>query len=112
MTGEPPFTAPDPPKGMTLIVFSAPDGDRAEVELLVAGLGDADAATFGSPPTETIKLVEDGRVLATLDREQLLETRLPQVVRAGFLPEPGTVIGDPAAWVARHAGRVRFISDP
>ena len=94
-------------------MFAPPDADPAEVDLLLAGLEDADdAATFGSTPTETIKLVEGERVLATLDREQLVETRLPQVVRTNVLPEPGTQLGDPAVWVARQGGGVRLISAP
>jgi hypothetical protein len=113
VTGVRPFSAPDPPPKTTLVVFAAPDADPAEVDLLLAGLEDADdAATFGSTPTETIKLVEGERVLATLDREQLVETRLPQVVRTTVLPEPGTQLGDPAVWVARQGGGVRLISLP
>ena len=110
--GEPPFRAPRVPDGTSLVVFSGPGGDQAEVDLLLAGLGDADAAAFGSTPTETIKLVERGRVLATLDREQLVATRLPQVVRPTALPERGTLLGDPAVWVAQHGGRVRLIGAP
>ena len=79
---------------------------------MLAGLGDADAAAFGSTPTETIKLLERGTVLATFDREQLVATRLPQVVRPTALPEPGTLLGDPAVWVAQHGGRVRLIGAP
>ncbi len=111
-TGEPPFRAPRVPDGTSLVVFSGPGGDQTEVDLLLAGLGDADAAAFGSTPTETIKLVERGTVLATLDREQLVATRLPQVVRATALPKPGTLLGDPAVWVAQHGGRVRLIGAP
>ncbi len=113
VAGVPPFTAPELPDGATLVVFSAPDIDQAEVDLLLQGIGDtAEAATLGSAPTETVKLVEGGRVLATLDREQLVETRLPQVVRSTALPEPGTRLDDPAAWVAQRGGRVRLISVP
>lgn len=113
VTGVRPFSAPEPPPRTTLVVFAAPDADPAEVDLLLAELKDADdAATFGSTPTETVKLVRGERVLATLDREQLVETRLPQVVRSTVLPEPGTQLGDPAVWVARHGGGVRLISLP
>lgn len=45
----------------------------------------ADAAIPGISLTDTIKQVEDGKVIATLDREQLVAVQTPQAFRASVI---------------------------
>lgn len=53
------------------------------IERVAAG---ADAAVPGVPLTDTVKRVDDrGRVLETLDREELVAVQTPQAFRAGVL---------------------------
>jgi len=45
----------------------------------------ADAAIPGVPVTDTVKRVEDGRVVETVDRSRLVAVQTPQAFRAGIL---------------------------
>jgi 2-C-methyl-D-erythritol 4-phosphate cytidylyltransferase len=45
----------------------------------------ADAAIPGVPVTDTVKRVEDGRVVETVDRTRLVAVQTPQAFRAGVL---------------------------
>ena len=47
--------------------------------------GGADAAIPGVPVTDTVKQVEDGRVVATVDRSRLVAVQTPQAFRAAVL---------------------------
>ncbi|MGH9226381.1 MAG: 2-C-methyl-D-erythritol 4-phosphate cytidylyltransferase [Acidimicrobiales bacterium] len=52
---------------------------------VVAALAHADGAVPGVPVTDTVKRVQDGRVLATLDRAELVAVQTPQAFRADAL---------------------------
>ena len=47
--------------------------------------GGADAAIPGVPVTDTVKQVDDGRVVATVDRSRLVAVQTPQAFRAAVL---------------------------
>ena len=55
---------------------------EAVIEAVLAG---ADAAIPGVAVTDTIKRVEDGRVVGTLDRDDLVAVQTPQAFRADML---------------------------
>jgi 2-C-methyl-D-erythritol 4-phosphate cytidylyltransferase len=55
---------------------------EAVIEAILAG---ADAAVPGIAVTDTIKRVEDGRVVGTLDRDDLVAVQTPQAFRADML---------------------------
>lgn len=55
---------------------------RRVVEAVRAG---ADAAVPGVPVTDTVKVVEDGRVVETVDRSRLVAVQTPQAFRAEVL---------------------------
>ena len=62
------------------------------IEAVLAG---ADAAIPGIAVTDTIKRVEDGRVMGTLDRDDLVAVQTPQAFRADVLRRAHE--GDPQA---------------
>ena len=62
------------------------------IEAVLAG---ADAAIPGIAVTDTIKRVEDGRVVGTLDRDDLVAVQTPQAFRADMLRRAHE--GDPEA---------------
>ena len=81
----------------------------------------ADAAIPGVPVTDTVKQVEDGRVVATVDRSRLVAVQTPQAFRAAVLRqahagEPdadGPEATDDAALVEALGGRVMVVDgDP
>ncbi len=55
----------------------------------------ADAAVPGVPVADTVKRVKDGRVVATVDRSDLVGVQTPQAFRAGVLRQAHA--GDPEA---------------
>jgi 2-C-methyl-D-erythritol 4-phosphate cytidylyltransferase len=55
---------------------------RAAIDAVRAG---ADAALCAIPVTDTVKRVHDGRVVATLDRTELVAVQTPQAFRASAL---------------------------
>jgi 2-C-methyl-D-erythritol 4-phosphate cytidylyltransferase len=78
--------------------------------------GGADAAIPGVPITDTVKQVEDGRVVATVDRSRLVAVQTPQAFRAAVLrrahaTDPDAT--DDAALVEALGGRVVVVDgDP
>ncbi|MEA2972861.1 MAG: 2-C-methyl-D-erythritol 4-phosphate cytidylyltransferase [Actinomycetota bacterium] len=78
--------------------------------------GGADAAIPGVPVTDTVKQVEDGRVVATVDRSRLVAVQTPQAFRAAVLRRAHA--GDPdatddASLVEALGGRVVVVDgDP
>lgn len=52
---------------------------RQDLEAVVAAARRSSAAVLGRPAADTIKRVEDGRVVATLDRDRLFHAETPQV---------------------------------
>jgi 2-C-methyl-D-erythritol 4-phosphate cytidylyltransferase len=78
----------------------------------------ADAAIPGVPVTDTVKQVDDGRVVATVDRSRLVAVQTPQAFRASVLrrahdAEPEPEATDDAALVEALGGRVVVVAgDP
>lgn len=76
----------------------------------------ADAAIPGVPVTDTVKRVEDGRVLETLDRNRLVAVQTPQAFRADVLRRAHRAAPeatDDAALVEALGGRVVVVDgDP
>jgi 2-C-methyl-D-erythritol 4-phosphate cytidylyltransferase len=78
----------------------------AVVDAVRAG---ADAAVPGVPVVDTVKRVVDGRVVATVDRSDLVAVQTPQAFRAAALRAAhagGGDATDDAALVERAGGRV------
>jgi 2-C-methyl-D-erythritol 4-phosphate cytidylyltransferase len=65
---------------------------EAVIEAVLAG---ADAAIPGLPVTDTIKRIDEGRVVGTLDRADLVAVQTPQAFRADILRDAH--VGDPQA---------------
>jgi 2-C-methyl-D-erythritol 4-phosphate cytidylyltransferase len=65
---------------------------EAVIEAVLAG---ADAAIPGLPVTDTIKRVDEGRVVDTVDRDELVAVQTPQAFRADVLRDAHD--GDPQA---------------
>jgi len=65
---------------------------EAVIEAVLAG---ADGAIPGLPLTDTIKRVDEGRVVATIDRDELVAVQTPQAFRADILRDAHE--GDPQA---------------
>jgi 2-C-methyl-D-erythritol 4-phosphate cytidylyltransferase len=78
----------------------------AVLEAVEAG---ADAAIPAVPVTDTIKRVEDGTIIETVDRDQLVAVQTPQAFRAAVLRAAHAGVGDAtddAALVEAAGGRV------
>ena len=92
------------------------DGARPAVAIddvlaTIAAVGEDDGAVLGRPMVDTLKQVEDGRILGTVDRRTLFRAETPQVFRRQILAralEQGEQDGfdgtDEAAMVERLAG--------
>jgi 2-C-methyl-D-erythritol 4-phosphate cytidylyltransferase len=79
---------------------------RAAIDAVRAG---ADAALCAIPVTDTVKRVHDGRVVATLDRTELVAVQTPQAFRASALRAAhrgGADATDDGALVEAAGGRV------
>lgn len=79
---------------------------RAAIDAVRAG---ADAALCAVPVTDTVKRVHDGRVVATLDRAELVAVQTPQAFRASALRAAhrgGADATDDGALVEAAGGRV------
>jgi 2-C-methyl-D-erythritol 4-phosphate cytidylyltransferase len=77
--------------------------------VIAAVVAGADAAIPGVPVTDTIKVVEDGVVVTTPDRDSLVAVQTPQAFRAGVLRsahEGGEGSTDDAALVEAMGGVV------
>lgn len=59
----------------------------ADVVATVVAAREGDGAVLGRPLTDTLKRVEGGRVMATLDRSQLFRAETPQVFRRELLEQ-------------------------
>jgi 2-C-methyl-D-erythritol 4-phosphate cytidylyltransferase len=59
--------------------------DPADVAAVVAAAAASGGAVLGRPLTDTIKRVEEGRVMATVDRSKLFRAETPQVFRRALL---------------------------
>ena len=84
---------------------------------MIAAVRDgADGAVPGIPVADTIKRVDDGRVVETLDRESLVAVQTPQAFRAGVLRlahAAGHDATDDAALVELAGGSVIVVAgDP
>ncbi len=87
-----------------------PLASRRLFELVVAAVaGGADGAVPALPVTDTVKRVEDDRVVETVPREGLVGVQTPQAFRAAALRAAhriGAVDTDDAALVEADGGRV------
>jgi 2-C-methyl-D-erythritol 4-phosphate cytidylyltransferase len=59
--------------------------DPADVAAVVAAAAGTGGAVLGRPLTDTIKRLEDGRVIGTVDRSKLFRAETPQVFRRALL---------------------------
>lgn len=59
--------------------------DPADVAATVAAAAQSGGAVLGRPLTDTIKRLEDGRLVATVDRAKLFRAETPQVFRRSVL---------------------------
>jgi len=78
-------------------------------DVIAAVRGGADAAVPGLPVTDTVKRVEDGRVVDTPPRDGLVSVQTPQAFRAEVLRaahQSGGDATDDAALVETHGGTV------
>jgi 2-C-methyl-D-erythritol 4-phosphate cytidylyltransferase len=108
-----------PPEAHIVIVHDAarPFAAPALFEAVVAAVRDgADGAVPGVPLADTIKRVADGRVVATLDRSELVAVQTPQAFAAAALRRAHAAGGeatDDAALVEAASGVVAVVpGDP
>jgi 2-C-methyl-D-erythritol 4-phosphate cytidylyltransferase len=108
-----------PPQAEVIVVHDAARPlATAEVwqDVMDAVAGGADAAVPAVAVTETIKRVQDGIVIETLDRHQLVLVQTPQAFRAGALRAAhagASDATDDAALVESTGGRVVIVpGDP
>jgi len=72
---------------------------RDDVRAVVAGLGEASAAILSTRVTDTVKRAdEDGMVVDTAPREELLFAQTPQVFRASVLMEAWRAVDPAREW--------------
>ena len=89
--------------------------DDAVLERVLAPLGEGwDGAVPGLPVADTVKRVDGGRVVETVDRDDLVVVQTPQAFRADRAADErshGDLDGatDCASLVERHGGRVRVV---
>jgi 2-C-methyl-D-erythritol 4-phosphate cytidylyltransferase len=76
-----------PPVAEQVLVHDAarPLADAALIDRVLAGLGDADGCIPVLPVTDTVKQVESGQVVETLDRSRLVAVQTPQLFRTAAL---------------------------
>lgn len=78
--------APGPPDGLVLVHDGArPAVAAADVRATIAAAAATGAAVLGRPLEDTLKRVDGGRVLATVDRRDLFRAETPQVFRRDLL---------------------------
>jgi 2-C-methyl-D-erythritol 4-phosphate cytidylyltransferase len=102
-------------------VVAVHDGVRpfvtpAEIDRTVRAAADHGAAVLAAPAVETVKEVEDGRVVRTLERARLWQAQTPQCFRVGLLrrayEQPGALgadVTDCSALVERLGETVRVV---
>jgi len=102
----------------TVVVHDAarPFASPELVRLVVRALRDADAAVVALPLDETVKRVESGRVVETVDREGLWRSQTPQAFRTSVLKQAhdralreGRVATDDAQLVELMGGTVAVV---
>ena len=86
------------------------------VRALIAELDSAEAVLAAVPVDETLKYVEEGRVLQTVDRTKMWRSQTPAAFRTAALKEAhrraaeeGFVGTDESQLVERYGGRVRVV---
>ncbi|HEX8189837.1 MAG TPA: 2-C-methyl-D-erythritol 4-phosphate cytidylyltransferase [Pyrinomonadaceae bacterium] len=102
-------------------VVAVHDGVRpfvtpAEIDRTVRAAEEHGAAVLAAPAVETVKEVEDGRVVRTLERARLWHAQTPQCFRLGLLlrayEQPGALgadVTDCSALVERLGETVRLV---
>ena len=70
--------------------------EKPDLENLKAALKECDAAILARKSTETVKKVADGKIVGTLDREELMFAQTPQGFRRKLLKEAYKALGDSA----------------
>ena len=107
------------PEGVEVVAVH--DGVRpfvtpAEIDRTVREALEHGAAVLAAPAVETVKEVEDGRVLRTLERARLWQAQTPQCFRLGLLrrayEQPGALgadVTDCSALVERLGETVRIV---
>lgn len=93
-----------------------PLASSALVARTIAALGDAEGAVAGIPMDDTLKLIEDGRVVRTVDRTGLWRIQTPQCFRTDALvqvhdraADEGFVATDDAQLLERYGMRVVLV---
>lgn len=89
--------------------LASPELFRQVIEALDGG---CDAVVPGVPVTDTIKIVDDGQVVETLERARLVGVQTPQAFRAGALRRAhasGAEATDDAALIELAGGTVHVI---
>ncbi|MDR2743609.1 MAG: 2-C-methyl-D-erythritol 4-phosphate cytidylyltransferase, partial [Desulfovibrio sp.] len=108
-----------PPHTRRTLVHDAarPFASPGLIRRVCAALAREDAVIPALPVTDTIKLIEDGRVAATLPRENLIAAQTPQGFNAGLLAqahdrarERGLAATDDAALMEDAGHDVRVIA--
>ena len=105
-----------PTEALVVLVHDAarPHVTEEVIERVVTALGDGwDGAVPGLPVADTVKRVEGGAVVETLNREGLVSVQTPQAFVASVLRDAlaGEVAsaGDCASLVEARGGRVRVV---
>jgi 2-C-methyl-D-erythritol 4-phosphate cytidylyltransferase/2-C-methyl-D-erythritol 2,4-cyclodiphosphate synthase len=88
------------------------------IDAVIAAAADTGAASAGIPIRQTVKLVEGGRAIETLDRRRLWVAHTPQAFHTDLLrrahhraQEEGLRAADDAALVERYGQPVQMIED-
>lgn len=79
------------------------------VRRCLEALEGVDCAIAAIPVTDTVKEVDSGRVVRTLERDRLWAVQTPQVFRADVLRRAGGEATDDAALVEAIGGTVRVV---
>jgi 2-C-methyl-D-erythritol 4-phosphate cytidylyltransferase len=105
-------------RSRTVVVHDAarPFVSPRAVAAVVSALEDADGAITALPVDETLKRVEDRRVLDTIDRSSLWRAQTPQAFRAGSLraaheraAAEGFEATDDAQLLERYGGTITVV---
>jgi 2-C-methyl-D-erythritol 4-phosphate cytidylyltransferase / 2-C-methyl-D-erythritol 2,4-cyclodiphosphate synthase len=89
-----------------------PLATRALFERVLAAAAETGAAIPGMPCAETVKRVEGGRVVETVDRSALRLVQTPQAFRTQLLRDAYAKLGDRAAQFTDEAGLVEAAGFP
>jgi len=76
-----------PPDTSLVLVHDGarPVVSRRDLLATVEAVGDADGAILGRPLADTLKKIEGGRILSTVDRSSLFRAETPQVFKTAVL---------------------------